>query len=134
MLAGDYRRGATGNAGDVAVLPVPPSRLPSTPPPKGPFDILLARASVAALMRHLNWHGHKVSEELKQEVRQWVAKEIGALARPDDVRFTEQLPKTRSGKIMRRLLRELATTGDVKGDTTTLEDFAVIAKLRENDE
>jgi acetyl-CoA synthetase len=78
--------------------------------------------------------GHSVSEDLKQEIRQWVAKEIGALARPDDVRFTEALPKTRSGKIMRRLLRELATTGDVKGDTTTLEDFAVIAKLRENDE
>jgi acetyl-CoA synthetase len=78
--------------------------------------------------------GHEVSEELKQEIRQWVAKEIGALARPDDVRFTETLPKTRSGKIMRRLLRELATTGEVKGDTTTLEDFNVIAKLRENDE
>jgi len=79
-------------------------------------------------------HGHSVSEELKQEVRQWVAKEIGALARPDDVRFTDALPKTRSGKIMRRLLRELAETGEVKGDTTTLEDFGVIAKLRENDE
>jgi len=79
-------------------------------------------------------HGHAVSEELKQEVRHWVAKEIGALARPDDVRFTDALPKTRSGKIMRRLLRELAETGEVKGDTTTLEDFAVIAKLRENDE
>ena len=78
--------------------------------------------------------GHDVSEELRQELRQWVAKEIGALARPDDVRFTETLPKTRSGKIMRRLLRELATTGEVKGDTTTLEDFTVIAKLRENDE
>lgn len=78
--------------------------------------------------------GHSVSEELKQEIRHWVAKEIGALARPDDVRFTEALPKTRSGKIMRRLLRELATTGEVKGDTTTLEDFAVITKLRENDE
>ncbi len=78
--------------------------------------------------------GHKVSEELRQEIRQWVAKEIGALARPDDVRFTEALPKTRSGKIMRRLLRELATTGEVKGDTTTLEDFAVIAKLREGEE
>jgi acetyl-CoA synthetase len=78
--------------------------------------------------------GHAVSEDLKQEIRQWVAKEIGALARPDDVRFTDALPKTRSGKIMRRLLRELATTGDVKGDTTTLEDFSVIAKLRENDE
>ncbi|WP_263408376.1 acetate--CoA ligase [Terriglobus tenax] len=74
------------------------------------------------------------TEDLKQELRKWVAKEIGALARPDDLRFTQTLPKTRSGKIMRRLLRELATTGDVKGDTTTLEDFGVIAKLRENDE
>ncbi len=78
--------------------------------------------------------GHKVSDELKQELKQWVAKEIGALARPEDIRFTDALPKTRSGKIMRRLLRELASTGDVKGDTTTLEDFAVIAKLRENEE
>jgi acetyl-CoA synthetase len=78
--------------------------------------------------------GHTVTEELRQEIRQWVAKEIGALARPDDVRFTEALPKTRSGKIMRRLLRELATTGEVKGDTTTLEDFGVIAKLRGDEE
>ena len=74
------------------------------------------------------------SEELRQELRKWVAKEIGALARPDDLRFAQMLPKTRSGKIMRRLLRELATTGDVKGDTTTLEDFSVLAKLREGDE
>ena len=79
-------------------------------------------------------YGHGPSEELRQELRKWVAKEIGALARPDDLRFTQMLPKTRSGKIMRRLLRELATTGDVKGDTTTLEDFAVLAKLREGDE
>jgi acetyl-CoA synthetase len=78
--------------------------------------------------------GQEPSEELRQELRQWVAKEIGALARPDDLRFTQMLPKTRSGKIMRRLLRELATTGDVKGDTTTLEDFGVLAKLREGDE
>ena len=78
--------------------------------------------------------GQQPSEELRQELRQWVAKEIGALARPDDLRFTDALPKTRSGKIMRRLLRELASTGEVKGDTTTLEDFAVIAKLRENEE
>jgi acetyl-CoA synthetase len=78
--------------------------------------------------------GHTPNEELKQELRQWVAKEIGALARPDDLRFTQMLPKTRSGKIMRRLLRELATTGDVKGDTTTLEDFSILAKLRESDE
>ncbi|SNS90219.1 acetyl-coenzyme A synthetase [Granulicella rosea] len=78
--------------------------------------------------------GHEASDALKQELRQWVAKEIGALARPDDLRFTPTLPKTRSGKIMRRLLRELATTGTVTGDTTTLEDFGVIAKLREGDE
>jgi acetyl-CoA synthetase len=78
--------------------------------------------------------GHMPSEELRQELRQWVAKEIGALARPDNLRFTQTLPKTRSGKIMRRLLRELATTGEVRGDTTTLEDFAVLAKLRESDE
>ena len=78
--------------------------------------------------------GQEPSEALKHELRQWVAKEIGGLARPDDMRFTPVLPKTRSGKIMRRLLRELATTGDVKGDTTTLEDFSVIAKLREGDE
>ncbi|MDR3734708.1 MAG: acetate--CoA ligase [Acidobacteriaceae bacterium] len=78
--------------------------------------------------------GNEPTEELKQELRQWVAKEIGALARPDDLRFTQMLPKTRSGKIMRRLLRELATTGKVEGDTTTLEDFGIIAKLREQDE
>ncbi len=78
--------------------------------------------------------GNQPSPELKDELRKWVAKEIGALARPDDLRFTEQLPKTRSGKIMRRLLRELATHGEIKGDTTTLEDFSVIAKLREQDE
>jgi acetyl-CoA synthetase len=78
--------------------------------------------------------GHEPTEELRQELRKWVAKEIGALARPDDLRFTQMLPKTRSGKIMRRLLRELATTGEVKGDTTTLEDFGVLAKLREGDE
>jgi acetyl-CoA synthetase len=78
--------------------------------------------------------GHVASEELRQELRQWVAKEIGALARPDDLTFTQALPKTRSGKIMRRLLRELAETGEVKGDTTTLEDFTVIAKLRGGEE
>jgi acetyl-CoA synthetase len=78
--------------------------------------------------------GHQPSAELKDELRGWVAKEIGALARPDDIRFTDGLPKTRSGKIMRRLLRELATHGEIKGDTTTLEDFTVIAKLREAEE
>jgi acetyl-CoA synthetase len=77
--------------------------------------------------------GHKPSLELKEELRAWVAKEIGSMAKPEDIRFTDQLPKTRSGKIMRRLLRELATSGDVKGDTTTLEDFGVISKLKEEE-
>ncbi len=74
------------------------------------------------------------SPELKEELRRWVAKEIGALARPDDLRFTDALPKTRSGKIMRRLLRELAATGEVKGDTTTLEDFTILAQLGQQEE
>jgi len=78
--------------------------------------------------------GRKPTPELKDELRKWVAKEIGAMAKPDDIRFTDTLPKTRSGKIMRRLLRELASSGEVKGDTTTLEDFGVIAKLKESEE
>ena len=77
---------------------------------------------------------YKPSMALKDELRAWVAKEIGALARPDDLRFTDSLPKTRSGKIMRRLLRELAETGEVKGDTTTLEDLGILARLREQEE
>jgi acetyl-CoA synthetase len=78
--------------------------------------------------------GHPPTNELKDELKKWVSKEIGSLARPDDIRFTEALPKTRSGKIMRRLLRELATHGEIKGDVTTLEDFTVIARLREAEE
>jgi len=77
--------------------------------------------------------GHEPSNDLKEELRRWVAKEIGALAKPDDIRFTDVLPKTRSGKIMRRLLREIAAGGEVRGDTTTLEDFGVLAKLREEE-
>jgi acetyl-CoA synthetase len=78
--------------------------------------------------------GRDGSDELKNELRAHVAKEIGALAKPDDIRFTDALPKTRSGKIMRRLLRELASSGTVVGDITTLEDFSVLEKLREDEE
>jgi acetyl-CoA synthetase len=78
--------------------------------------------------------GHEPSPELKEELRAWVAKEIGSMAKPDDIRFTDQLPKTRSGKIMRRLLRELASSGEVKGDVTTLEDMGVISKLQQDEE
>jgi acetyl-CoA synthetase len=78
--------------------------------------------------------GRKASDELKEQLRQHVAREIGSLARPDDIRFTDQLPKTRSGKIMRRLLREIAAGGAVAGDVTTLEDFSVLEKLRAEEE
>jgi acetyl-CoA synthetase len=77
---------------------------------------------------------HSASDALNQELRAHVVKEIGALARPDDIRFTDALPKTRSGKIMRRLLREIATSGSVAGDVTTLEDFSVLEKLRAEEE
>ena len=61
-------------------------------------------------------------------------KQIGAIATPDVIRFTNALPKTRSGKIMRRLLRDVAAGRETVGDTTTLEDFTVLAQLRGNEE
>ncbi|NBT63257.1 MAG: acetyl-coenzyme A synthetase, partial [Planctomycetia bacterium] len=78
--------------------------------------------------------GVVVSEELKKELRDHVTKEIGALARPDEIRFTDSLPKTRSGKIMRRLLRDIASGKQTTGDTSTLEDYSVLSKLRQDDE
>ena len=68
-------------------------------------------------------------DALGKELRQWVAREIGAFARPEEIRFTDALPKTRSGKIMRRLLREIVTNNSVSGDVTTLEDLTVVTKL-----
>jgi acetyl-CoA synthetase len=73
--------------------------------------------------------GFHSSPALRDELREFVAKKIGALARPDDVLFSADLPKTRSGKIMRRLLRDIAE-GRALGDTTTLADPAVVAKLK----
>ena len=78
--------------------------------------------------------GYEVGPDLKEELRRHVAHEIGAMAKPDDIRFTDALPKTRSGKIMRRLLRDIASGTQTVGDTTTLEDFTVLAKLREDEE
>ncbi len=78
-------------------------------------------------------NGVAASDELKETLRQHVAREIGALARPDLVRFAAALPKTRSGKIMRRLLKEIAAGGAVRGDTTTLEDFNVVAALQKEE-
>lgn len=71
-------------------------------------------------------------DQLGPELRQWVAHEIGAFARPAEIRFAEGLPKTRSGKLMRRLLREIVTTQEVTGDVTTLEDFQVVSKLADH--
>ena len=71
-------------------------------------------------------------EKLSEELKNHVAKEIGPIAKPDQIRFTESLPKTRSGKIMRRLLRDIASGKQTIGDTTTLEDISVLEKLRDN--
>ncbi len=78
--------------------------------------------------------GILASETLRDELRRHVAKEIGAVAKPDDVRFAEALPKTRSGKIMRRLLKQIASGTEIQGDTTTLEDLNVLAKLAHAEE
>ncbi|HEX5007912.1 MAG TPA: acetate--CoA ligase [Hyphomonadaceae bacterium] len=78
--------------------------------------------------------GQSVAPGLKDDLKVHVGKSIGGFARPDEIRFTDALPKTRSGKIMRRLLRDLASGAKTVGDTTTLEDFSVLAKLKEEEE
>jgi len=105
---------------------------------------LFAEAAVVGIPHEMKAQGiacfvtleanRKPSAELKKELTLWVRKQIGALAQPDQIRFTEALPKTRSGKIMRRLLKEVAAGGEVKGDVTTLEDLGVLAKLKEKEE
>ncbi len=74
------------------------------------------------------------SDEVRNALKMHVRKEIGALAQPDDIHFTATLPKTRSGKIMRRLLRDIAAGKEQVGDTSTLEDYSVLAKLRGDEE
>jgi len=78
--------------------------------------------------------GVDADRALKDELRGHVSKQIGAIAKPQEIRFTDALPKTRSGKIMRRLLRNVAAGVEQTGDTSTLEDFSVLARLRESDE
>jgi acetyl-CoA synthetase len=78
--------------------------------------------------------GVAIRKQLRKALTAHIDREIGKFARPDSIRFTDALPKTRSGKIMRRLLKEVASGGDAKGDTTTLEDFGVLAKLRTSQE
>ena len=71
------------------------------------------------------------SGEIKEALMKHVAKVIGAIAKPEEIRFAEALPKTRSGKIMRRLLKDIAAGRLPQGDTTTLEDFTVLEKLHD---
>ena len=78
--------------------------------------------------------GVNASDALKAELAMHVSREIGAIARPDEIRFSQALPKTRSGKIMRRLLRDVADGKVTTQDTTTLEDLSVLAALRQEDE
>jgi acetyl-CoA synthetase len=92
-------------------------------------------AFVSLKTQWLRASGRKPDDSLKTELQAHVTREVGALARPDQIRFTDALPKTRSGKIMRRLLRDVAAGVEkITQDTTTLEDFSVVAKLREDDE
>lgn len=95
-------------------------------------DEIKGNALVAFVTLKLNVNANL--PKLREELRNHVGKEIGHIAKPDEIRFTDALPKTRSGKIMRRLLRELVTRGDVTGDTTTLEDRGVLERLRLGDE
>ena len=80
----------------------------------------------------MDWQaaGVVADPDLRNELREHVAKEIGAVAKPDDIRFAEALPKTRSGKIMRRLLKDIAE-GNELGDTTTLRDATVVDDLKQ---
>jgi len=74
--------------------------------------------------------GFEASDEMARQLADHVAREIGKLARPAEIRFADALPKTRSGKIMRRLLRDVAAGKEIIGDVSTLEDKSVLAKLQ----
>ncbi|HEY3839877.1 MAG TPA: acetate--CoA ligase [Bryobacteraceae bacterium] len=90
-----------------------------------PHEITGQAVACFVTLKKGDWDHEKLGEEL----RQWVAHEIGGFAKPEQIRFTEALPKTRSGKIMRRLLREIVTSNSVSGDVTTLEDLSVVTRL-----
>jgi acetyl-CoA synthetase len=90
-----------------------------------PHEITGQAVAAFVTLKAGNWDHNALGEDL----RKWVAKEIGGFAKPEQIRFTEALPKTRSGKIMRRLLREIVTSHEVRGDVTTLEDLSVVTRL-----
>jgi acetyl-CoA synthetase len=90
-----------------------------------PHEITGQAVACFVTLKKGDWDHHQLGEDL----RKWVAHEIGGFAKPEQIRFTEALPKTRSGKIMRRLLREIVTSNAVTGDVTTLEDLSVVTRL-----
>jgi acetyl-CoA synthetase len=90
-----------------------------------PHEITGQAVAAFVTLKKGDWN----KEELAEDLRKWVAKEIGSFAKPEQIRFTDSLPKTRSGKIMRRLLREIVTNNAVAGDVTTLEDLGVLTRL-----
>jgi len=90
-----------------------------------PHEITGQAVAAFVTLKKGNWN----HDELAEELRKWVGHEIGSFAKPEQIRFTDTLPKTRSGKIMRRLLREIVTNNNVAGDVTTLEDLSVLTKL-----
>jgi len=90
-----------------------------------PHEITGQSVACFVTLKQGNWDHDK----LAQDLRNWVAHEIGSFAKPEQIRFTDALPKTRSGKIMRRLLREIVTSNTVVGDVTTLEDLSVVTRL-----
>jgi acetyl-CoA synthetase len=94
-------------------------------------DDLTGEAVVAFVVLKGARPGDEDAKHVAQELRDWVAKEIGPIARPRDIRFGENLPKTRSGKIMRRLLRSLAKDEDINQDTSTLENPAILDQLKQ---
>lgn len=97
-------------------------------------DEIRGEAICAFVIRKSGVKVDKSEEDLIKELKEHVSKEIGSIARPEQIRFTDALPKTRSGKIMRRLLRDIASGKQTTGDTTTLEDSNVLEKLRDREE
>ncbi|HZW86091.1 MAG TPA: acetyl-coenzyme A synthetase, partial [Gallionella sp.] len=74
----------------------------------------------------------ETAKQLAETLRSWVSKEIGPIAKPDEIRFGDNLPKTRSGKIMRRLLRDIAKGEEITQDISTLENPAILEQLKNN--
>ena len=96
----------------------------------GRKDALTGEAIVAFVVPHGERPSGDAALLLSAELREWVGKEIGSLAKPKEIRFGDNLPKTRSGKIMRRLLRALAAGEEITQDTTTLENPAILEQLK----